>query len=161
MKLVGIARGIPLATSKRFKFSLRQPQAETDEHFPVNPVELVVEVTARIDGILNEIGIPKGRGTGERLTLFDFKTPIQREISSFLSARNKMVHSAGTHATRLSWFNRKNFIEDYCTIRKCLESIHEIINRESFQRDFILNSKETESIFQFAESIYFNEKYKQ
>ena len=151
-----------LLEGRRSVFSLRKVSRNiidnssqgSEEIFPSNPVELVLQVNGRIDRMLNEIGIPKSRGIGERLALLGCSCPVQNSIKFLVDARNRIVHCGQTNETKLQWFSPTGFINDYCTIKKYLKWIGEIMKREGFQREYLANTKGKISAIEYAEKRY-------
>lgn len=141
---------------RRFLFFLRQPPPpqrndSTEEQFSGNPVELVVQVSGRIDRMLSEIGLPKGRGIGERLAILSSACPIKNNISSLVTTRNRMIHSEDSCGKRALWFNPRDFIFDYYAVKKYLQGIEGNMKREDFQQEYLLQTGGKISALEYAE----------
>ena len=145
-----------LLIKKRFVFKLRGSDNGISNSYlsktnlSSNPVELVIQITKRLERQLDDMGIPQGRGIGERLSTFKGCSSISQNICTFVGIRNRMVHANGGWK---NWFCKESFMNDYCKIENHLKSINEVLKRDQFEREYFIKTGGRTSRLEYAQQM--------
>lgn len=130
-------------------FTLRGSVAQ-NASLPSNPVELVVRVTEKLERKLDEMGVPQGRGIGQRLAAFKSCPIVAQSIQSFVAVRNRMVHQG---VGWKKWFSKSSFLDDYSNISSHLQSINGILKNSEFERKYLANTAGKVSRLEYAQQM--------